>query len=581
MPATTGARYLASALEAYGVDAVFLVPTILSKTLFEIEQHTSIKRIVTHGEKAAAYMADGYARASGGLGVCMAQKVGAANLAAGLRDAYLACSPVLAISGGPYPWSRHRMQYQEMEDFPLFNQVTKASAHVESVGRLPDLLSQAVRTAFSGKPGPIHLELAGHVGEIIEDGELDAEIPSGPVSGPRFRPPPDPEVLSRAVDLLSEAERPVLIAGGGVCTSGAEAELIALAERLGIPIATSLNGKDTVPGNHPLNVGIPGLYPRASTNQIVMESDLVFYVGSQTGSQLTLNWQIPPVTARTMHLDIEPTELGRHYPSATAILGDAKSTLRSMLDLVEARGTGTSRTDGWRERVGELDRLWRQEVHPRLISEDVPIRPERLTHELTRTLPDTAIVVVDTGHAGMWAAGYLDLNHPGQGFLRAAGSLGWALPASLGVKLAQPDRPVVVFTGDGGFWYHVAELETARRWGIGTVVVVNNNRSMNQEINPYRVAYGGELHGRHAELWHFGDINLADVAESMGVRGYRVTKPNELTSTLEEAFATAGPAVVDVVTDLEILAPAGTTTPAANAGPVSRSKASKVAGRRR
>ena len=109
-----------------------------------------------------------------------------------------------------------------------------------------------------------------------------------------------------------------------------------------------------------------------------------------------------------------------------------------------------------------------------------------------------------------------DLNHPGQGFLRAAGSLGWALPASLGVKLAQPDRPVVVFTGDGGFWYHVAELETARRWGIGTVVVVNNNRSMNQEINPYRVAYGGELHGRHAELWHFGDINLADVAESMG-----------------------------------------------------------------
>jgi acetolactate synthase-1/2/3 large subunit len=478
MTAMTGARFLAGALESYGVDAVFLVPTILSKTLFEMEQRTGIRRIVTHGEKAAAYMADGYARASGRLGVCMAQTVGGANLAAGLRDAYLACTPVAAITGGPFTWSRHRAQYQEIEDFPLFKQVTKSSAHVPDAGRLPDLLAQAVRTAVSGKPGPVHLEFPGHAGEVIEDGELDAAVPAGPVRMPPFRFCPDGDALRHAVRLLSEAQRPVLVAGGGVSTSGARADVVALAERLDIPVATSMNGKDTLPSGHPLNIGVPGLYARASANHVLLEADLVFYVGSQAGSQVTLNWQVPPLSARTMHLDIEPAQLGRHYPDATVLLGDARTTLRAMLDIVESGGPGAADRRAWRARVDELGRRWAESVSQRMTSDDVPIRPERLLHELNGTLPDDAIVVVDTGHAGMWGAGYLDLKSPGQGFLRAAGSLGWALPASLGAKLAQPDRSVVLLTGDGGFWYHVAELETAARWNIGTVMVVNDNRSL-------------------------------------------------------------------------------------------------------
>lgn len=162
----------------------------------------------------------------------------------------------------------------------------------------------------------------------------------------------------------------------------------------------------------------------------------------------------------------------------------------------------------------------------------------------------------------MWTGGYIDLTRPGQGYLRAAGSLGWGLPAAIGAQLDRPDAQVILFTGDGGLWYHLAELETAARWNVPVVVVVNDNRSLNQEINPYTTAYGGALHGRHHELWHFKDIDLARVADSIGVRGIRVTKPEQLEAALHAAVDTRGPVLVDVVTDMEVLAPKGVATPA-------------------
>jgi acetolactate synthase-1/2/3 large subunit len=556
----SGAEYLARALDAYGVRAVFLVPTILSRTLYEIERHTGIKRIVTHGEKAAAYMADGYARASGTPGVCMAQSVGAANLAAGLKDAYLGCSPVVAMTGGPYEWSRSRNYYQETEDFPFFKPVTRSSAQVQQAARLPDLLARAFWTSVAGKPGPAHLELAGHSGDLIENQELDAEIPAAaPFTIPPVRALADPGSVAEAVRRLSAAERPVIVAGGGVRWSGAGAEVIALAERLGMPIATSLNAKDTVPGDHPLNVGVPGLYARQSANQVLLEADLVFYVGSQTGSQVTLGWTVPPVSCPVVQLDIDPQELGRHYPDAVRLLCDAKAGLAQLLE-ASHQTTAAQRT-AWTDRAQDIVGRWRTGVAAQQRSDAEPIRPERLCQELTEHLPEDALLLSDTGHSGMWTGGFVDLNAPGQGFLRAAGSLGWGLPAAIGAQVAQPDRPAVLFTGDGGFWYHVAELETAARWQIPVVIVVNDNRSLNQEIGPYTEAYGGSLHGKHAELWHFRDLDLAAVAESMGATGVRVRRPAELAGALEKAVLTPGPVVVDVVSDLEIMAPRGRAEP--------------------
>lgn len=559
MTEMSGAEYLAKSLDAYGVSSVFLVPTMLSATLYELEQHTDVKRIVTHGEKAAVYMADGYARATGRPGICMAQNVGAANLAAGLRDPYLGCSPVIALTGGPYPWSRSRNYYQEIEDYPLFKPVTRFSGQVFDADRLPDMLAQAFRSATVGKPGPAHLELAGHTGDILESQRLDAEPPTGPVyETPGQRIEPEPAAIRRAADALRAAQRPVIVAGGGVRTSGAGAELLTLAEHLGVPLATSLNAKDTVPGDHPLSIGIPGLYARASANEVLMEADLVCYVGSQTGSQVTLNWQVPPVDTPVVQLDIDPAELGRHYRNTIPVLADAKLGLTRLA--AELSDVDPSTNAEWLARATELGRRWRARLAPQLESEQIPMRPERLSNELTRLLPDNALLVSDTGHAGMWTGGYVDLTAPQQSFIRAAGSLGWGLPGAIGAQLARPDAQVVLFTGDGGLWYHLAELETAARWRVPLVIVANNNRSLNQEIGPYTVAYGGELHGRHHELWHFADVDLSRVAESMGVRGFRVTKPAELEGALAEAVAADGPTLIDVVTDMDVLAPKGVAT---------------------
>jgi acetolactate synthase-1/2/3 large subunit len=565
MAKISGAEYLARTLDSYGVEAVFLVPTVLSKMLYQMEQKTGIKRIVTHGEKACAYMADGYARASGQPGVAMAQIVGAANLAAGLRDPFLGCSPVVALTGGPYIWSRSRNYYQEIEDFPLFKPVTKFSAQVLDVSRLPDLLAQAFRTATAGKPGPVHLELAGHAGDVIEDQEFEAEIPgTGVAKVPALRVSADSAGIERAVSALRAAKRPVIVAGGGVRASGAGPELTALAERLGIPVATSLNGKDTVLGCHPLNIGVPGRYSRASANQVLLEADLVFYVGSQTGSQVTLNWQVPPTTTRVLQLDIDPAELGRHYPHTVPLFCDAKEGLAQLMAALGDGGGSVS--PEWTQRARALGQRWRDDERLRMESDQVPIRPERLCSELSQCLPDDALLVSDTGHAGMWTGGYVDLKFPQQSYIRAAGSLGWGLPAAMGAQLGQPDRPVVLFTGDGGLWYHVAELETAGRWQIPLVVVVNNNRSLNQEIDPMTEAYEGTLHGRHAELWHFADLDLAAMAETMGVRGITVRKASEFASAMGQALAASGPVLINVVTDIEALAPPGSAERASLTG---------------
>jgi acetolactate synthase I/II/III large subunit len=239
----------------------------------------------------------------------------------------------------------------------------------------------------------------------------------------------------------------------------------------------------------------------------------------------------------------------------TLLPSDAKEGLAQLLSVLhDADGSGRGQ---WLDRAKQLGCRWRDGARADMGSDQVPIRPERLCAELSKYLPGDALLVSDTGHAGMWTGGYVDLKSPRQSYVRAAVSLGWGLPAALGAKLAQPDRPVILFTGDGGFWYHLSELETAARWSIGVVIVVNNNHSLNQEIGPYTEAYGGGLHGRHSEVWQFQELDLAKVAESLGVRGLTVSHPSDFGPALEQAVGSQGPVLVNVLSDVEIVAPPG------------------------
>lgn len=551
MPRMTGARFVAETLKGYGLTHVFYVPSIARRILAEMEL-AGMQRVVAHGEKAAAYMADGYARAANGPAVCMAQSVGAANLAAGLQDPFLGLSPVIAITGHRPLSHQYRNSYQEIEHFRPFSSTTKYSVAVDTVEQLPHLLRQAFREATSGAPGPVHLDFMGIQGEVIENGEADLEVIIEEDFQRRamLRPEPGPEKIREAAQVLTAARRPVIVAGGGVTASGAQAEVVKLAEMLNIPVATSLNAKGTIPENHPLSVGVCGAYSRWCANKVVAEADLALFIGSHTGSQVTLDWRIPLPGTPVIQIDIDPSELGRSYPTRVALQGDARATVARLNDVLEP----LERAE-WVSRAQQIVREWREETESDFRSDAQPIRPERLCQEFTDHLPDNAMLVSDTGHAGIWTGAYIDLTHPEQGFMRAAGSLGWALPAALGAKCAIPDRPVVAFTGDGGFWYHCAELETAARYGINAVIVVNDNRSLNQcRVGDERV-YANYPGGDSDSMWQFNDVDLAKVAEAMGCYGIRVTDPARIPAALEEAVAANRPTVVDVVSDMDVVAP--------------------------
>jgi acetolactate synthase-1/2/3 large subunit len=451
--------------------------------------------------------------------------------------------------------SRYKHVYQEIEDFPLYETVTKLNAHVDDVRRLPDMLRQAFREAVSGGPGPVHLELQGLAGTVL-GGELELDAAAGPMAeeayafAPPFRPVADEASIRRALELLAAAERPVIVAGGGVQYSRASGELTELARRLGVPVATSLNAKGTIDETDPLAVGVVGSYSRASANRTVGQADLVFFIGSHTGSQVTDNWRLPAMGTPVIQLDIDPRELGRNYPNTVSLHGDVKATLRRMIELAPASGGHQE----WLATAAGFVADFRRDQEARLSSNASPIRPERLCRELTELLPDDAILLSDTGHSGIWTGSLIDLR-PGQKFLRCAGTLGWALPAALGAKCAAPDRPVVCWTGDGGLYYHLAELETAARNGINAVIVVNNNRSLSQDMKIFQSSWGGKdkITAAGDKMWMFDEVNLANVAAGLGCASYRVESADEIGSAIKSALAAGRPALVDVVTDVEVL----------------------------
>lgn len=534
-------RYLAEALAALGVTHFFSVPVIVPAAIKEM-QALGIVPVMAHGEKAAAYMADGYARVTGRPGVCGAQAIGGTNLAAGLREAHLARIPIVALSGGKTLESQYRLQYQEIDDMPIYEALTKLNATVWTPERLPDLLAAAFRAATTGAPRPVHLELSGITGEVGVAGEIERPAPVDARYGsyPALRPAAPEEDVRAVLAAIEAAERPLLVIGGGVRSSGAGAEAEALARRLSLPVASALNAKGLFPEADSQWAGIVGEYSMECANRAACEADLVVYVGSLTGGLVTRSWSVPPLEAKVAHIDIDPENIGRNYPRTVGACGDARTVLRQLHDLASP---GRDRA-GWLARVGVLRAEWQRKAEPLEASDAVPMLVPRLCRELSEALPADAIVVADTGHAGAWLAQHVRASSPRQAFLRAHGSLGWALPAAIGAKLAAPQRPVVCFTGDGGFYYHLSELETAVRYDAHLVVVVNDNASLNQE----QLIWGDDE--AYARNWRHAPTDFLTVAEGFGCAGFRAETAGELGPALDAAIEAGRPAVVVARTDV-------------------------------
>jgi acetolactate synthase I/II/III large subunit len=282
----------------------------------------------------------------------------------------------------------------------------------------------------------------------------------------------------------------------------------------------------------------------------------VLFIGCDTGDQVTLNWTIPAITTPIVQIDADPLEISRSYPNTTGIVGDPKATVARLNQLIGQ----PVRDSGFADEAERIVSNWRESMVSLVERDTAPITVERLCAEITKALPTDGVLVSDTGYSGIWTGTMIDLNGAGQTYLRAAGSLGWAFPAALGAQCAAGPRRVVCFTGDGGFYYHLAELESARRYQIPSVTVINNNSGFGQNLTGVR-RISGNRPGRGEELVRFGPTDFAKVATSFGVRGIRVEQPRDLASALAEALAANEPIVIDVVTDLEPRAPEAWSPP--------------------
>jgi acetolactate synthase I/II/III large subunit len=546
-----GADWLARALASTGMSHVFFVESTMRRTLLALGD-LGVKPILAHSEKAAAYMADGYARVAMRPGICMAQSVGAANLASGLQDPYLGHSPVIALTGRKEPSFQHRNSYQEIAHAPLFAAVTKFSAPVDSTDELPRLLRHAWRAALADPVRPTHLDFCGLQGDVIELGQTDAsvEIDHDKRPIPVHRPVADDRDIERAAKILMGSRRLAIVVGDSAAASGAGPEILTLAEALSAPIATTLGARQIIPTRHRLSAGVAGGYSAPPANRIVHGADMVLFIGCDTGDQVTLNWTVPAIVTPIVQIDIDPLEIGRSYPDTIGVVGDPKATVARLNQIIG----NPVRDTGFVEEAARIVADWRASMAALVEKNTGPIAVERLCAEITKALPADGVLVADTGYSGIWTGTMIDLNGAGQTYLRAAGSLGWAFPASLGAQCAAGQRRVVCFTGDGGFYYHLAELESARRYNIPSVTVINNNSGFGQNVTGVR-RISGNRPGRGEELVRFGPTDFTKVAASFGVRGIRVEQPGDIAPALAEALGANEPILVDVVTDLEPRAP--------------------------
>jgi acetolactate synthase-1/2/3 large subunit len=550
--ALTGAEWLARTLAANGTSHVFFIDAVLRRTLIELGT-LGVTRVLAHAEKSAAYMADGYARIAGRPGICFAQSVGAANLAAGLQDAWLGRSPVIALTGCKQPAHQHRNAYQEVPHGPLYAPVTKFNAEVDSAADLPRLLRQAWRAAMTGSPRPAHLDLNGLQAEIIETGPVHAAAgvdPALQLRMPPHRPTPSDNEIERVATVLRAAGRIAIVAGAGATASQAGPELLALGQVLAAPIGTSLGARGIIPTRHALSIGCVGNYAAPPANQIVHAAELVLFIGCHTGDQVTHTWRIPAINTNSVQIDIDPLELGRSYGNTIGLMGDPKATVAKLLVALGTPKRDTTFADQARGTVA----AWREARAPLLASNATAILPDRLCAEITAALPEDGILVADTGYSGIWTSTLIELNGTSQTYLRAAGSLGWAFPASLGAKCAAGKRKVVCWSGDGAIYYHLTELETARRRGIAVVLVINNNSGFGQGW-PNIQRQQGNKSGDVRDLVRFGPTDFAEVARTFGLRGISVQEPSQIAPALRDALSSDETVVVDVATDIDARAP--------------------------
>lgn len=562
----TGSEIVVQMLVREGMPYLIGIPGHGNLPLIDALRRASkhIKVIMTRHEQAALHMADGYYRVKGEpLAVYTSIGAGASNTPIGLATAYVDSIPLLLLIGETHTYMRGVGVLQEVERqrwsdlYRVMEPVVKRSFHVDNARQLPRAVAQALNAMHTGRPGPtlvtLPMDVQAQTVAIEEDALLDAQR-----YRPQERPAGDENTIARAAELLINAKRPVIVAGGGVNLSGAWGELRRLAEYLGICVVTTMQAKSVFPESHPLYAWHMGTNATTCGNHMTRSADVLLAVGVRFADKAACSYvpgeafSIPP--SKLIHVDIDPAEIGKNYPVEVGITGDACAVLRQLIAAVTAKAAARDwRSSLYTQEIADKVRAWRQSYAALRESEGVPITMGRAIAEVRAALPEDAIVLTSSGNIQAQVYQEMQFEHP-RTYLSAGGfsTMGWSYPAALGAKLAAPDRIVAALVGDGDFLMTIQEIATAVQYNIPVIAVVFNNQGWQAIRDLQRIAFGEDTD--YATMFEQNDQpvspHIADIARGFGAHGVRVEEPGDVQQAIAEALKTNRPAVIEIMIDM-------------------------------
>ena len=546
----TGAQVLVRMLLEYDVQVIFGVPGDTSLALYEAiyDAGDRIRHVLARDERSATFMADAYARLAHRPGFCECPSgAGALYSVPGVAEANASSIPVVLFTSGISLAGEGKGTITEMPHHILFEPITKHSSVVNSADKVPETVRRALRIATSGRPGAVHLVLPTEtMSHRVSFGAASLHAEAECRTYPAYRTRSSAGVVEKLAVHLLAAERPVIVAGGGVNHSQANAQVLELAERLGAPVVTTISGQGTMPDEHALALGVVGdngFHPHA--HRAVEEADVLLYVGCKMGSVSTIKWTLPSPRAgrKILQIDLDPTLLANNFENALSVAGDARLVLEDLLQLVPNAYKWPS---PWVDELNrERSRFW-EDATEQLLCDSAPLKAQRVIHELNRRLPSPCIVISDAGTPTPFITRFLRLTGDGSRVLipRSFGGLGYAIPAVVGAWMARPDaRPIALF-GDGSLGMSTGELETLARLNVPAVMIHFNNGCFGW------IKTLQSLHSKSKFMSvDFTPGDMSKVAAAYGIAAWRVETPAELAQALDEAFAHDGPCFLDVVTE--------------------------------
>lgn len=517
-----GSDILIECLKEQGVDTVFGFPGGAVLNIYDAlyKAKDDIRHILTSHEQGASHAADGYARATGRTGVCIATSgPGATNLVTGIATAYMDSVPMVAITGQVATTLLGKDSFQEVDITGITMPITKHNYIVKDVTKLADVVREAFVIAREGRPGPVLIDICKDVTAAVT--EYERKVPAKPQAA---IPGATEDQVAEAAGIINKASRPVILSGGGVSIAGASEELLALAEKAKIPVATTLMGLGSFPGTHELYTGLLGMHGSRTSNMAVSEADLFIAVGARFSDRVISNVKRFAPNAAIMHIDIDPAEINKNIVVNYPLVGNVKKILRLLNTRVEKR------TDSrWSAQISE----WKQ-MYPLKYSKEGPLKPQYVVERLYELTKGQALITTEVGQNQLWAAQFYKYTSPRQ-FISSGGlgTMGYGLGACIGAQIGRPDKKVINIAGDGSFRMNCTELATAVEYKLPVIIAILNNHVLGMVRQWQELFYDGRFSATTIDR----GTNFVALAEAFGATGINVTRPEEVDEALKKALA--------------------------------------------